>query len=196
MYIKWGESGGHHGWKRPLLTSSWLPQWAWFSCHWFPFQTVCPWHFSDRCQKQTQRPCKNTTPHQLQSEISFFLGAMNRRAMFFPLQAWHWTHPGEGSWAYPSLSLGRCASANVTSPACLMKSFRSYTRRSQSTHGEARDTSTETCNRTEFTQKERWLDFLRTKQATADKQDDSKNLGGRLITKQFIQIKYINTCWS
>lgn len=29
--------------------------------------------------------------------------------------------------AHPSLTLGRWASANVTSPACLMKSFRSYT---------------------------------------------------------------------
>lgn len=42
----------------------------------------------------------------------------------------------------PSLSLGRCASANVTSPACLMKSFRSYTCKHQSTYGETQDTST------------------------------------------------------
>lgn len=43
----------------------------------------------------------------------------------------------------PSLSLGRCASANVTSPACLMKSFRSYTCKHQSTYGEAQDSTAE-----------------------------------------------------
>ena len=80
--------------------------------------------------------------------------------------------------SYPSLSLGRCASANVTSPACLMKSFRSYTHKHQSVDGGARDTSTGWDNLQDwFTQKERWLESLdRTTQATADKEGESKNL--------------------
>lgn len=82
----------------------------------------------------------------------------------------------------PSLSLGRCASANVTSPACLMKSLRSYTCKHQSTHGEARDTSSQRHITGLIYPKKEMVRFSeRTTQATADKEDESKNLGGRLI---------------